>query len=309
MNKLFSTLKTPTLERWLAATNSDGVPSEAYAIETRIVRDNSGKSSYCFGAILNSYRFQRPQSKPGDRDCFLCEAVEDMSSEDSIQNLFPEYILLDFVVRPNKFPVTKGASVAISNGIGNNERPMYTTKDLERVATEINEFAKFAKNTGFQFFHNSPGFGASISRHEHWHLTDFGIVYDKLGSTYGFDSADRKPIKGSQVSFMPDFPFAHLIFNEGEPEKIVYLLEKLEKEIGPIFKGVGVPHTLSQGRSGILVVPAKIYKEKGIGSGDVAGHLVFKSQDEFEKADYDSCIKKLSEVLFTKDELNLERFL
>ena len=304
----FSTIREDILERWRKAVEIEGVPKEAFKPEIKIVGDESERSRYNFGVILNEHRYKRHgiiDSKKENGACNLCKAVNSIEIEQE-RNLFPNYELLDFIVVPNKFPIVEGISLAITK----KERPMYTTKDLSGVLEELEIFLNFTDKTGFEVFHNSPGFGATIPGHEHWHLTTFRTGYCLVGKKYGFDAAEKAcTMRSTRVKIMPDFPFAHLIFDKQDTERIVSFLSKADKEIGDRYNGKGVPHTISQGYDGLLITIGKEYLERCRGSGDVAGHLVVKSQEEFYKMKYMDCMAELDKVLFRKEDINLERFI
>lgn len=309
MGEEFSTIKPDILRRWTRYIGKIGIPEEAYITPAKII-SGSRQSDYTFGAILNAYRFQRFNKNESEKpSCVLCDSVSEVKTVWE-KNLFPEYALPGFSAIPNIFPATIGASLAIANRIGERERPVYGTSeiDVRRLAHEISDLLAFSDVTGLQIFHNSPGLGSSIPQHEHWHLTDFGSVYGSLGEVYGFDAAEKVGVSEG-VSKMPNFPFAHLIFDREDPERLTRFLQKIGRELGQKFENGSVPHTISQGRDGLLVAIAKNYKEKGIGSGDLAGHIIFKSKEEFEKADFRTCIKLLKERIPYQNELNLEKFL
>ena len=69
-----------------------------------------------------------------------------------------------------------------------------------------------------------------------------------------------------------------------------------------------VPHVIVQREDRALVVPAKNFRERGTGSGDIAGNIVVKTREEFEQATYKSCVQKLGEILYPVSELNLVQF-
>src|SRR3989344_1529200 len=170
-NKRFSTIKEEVMDKWHEAVKIEGLPKEAFKPEIKIVKDKSGKSAYTFGIILNEHRFRRLgalEGNEGSNDCNLCNAVN-LSKLEKGRNLFPDLKLEDFVVLANKFPIMEGFSMAITY----KERPMYTTRNLDGVSKELEEWLDFTDKTGFELFHNSPGFGATIPKHEHWHLTSF----------------------------------------------------------------------------------------------------------------------------------------
>ena len=307
MVKRFQTIKPEVMERWRVAAEIEGIVKEAYRPEIKIVEDSSGMSKYTFGLILNEHRFRRPgavQEKESP-NCNLCNAVA-LVNEEPLRDLSPDYKLLDFVVTLNKFPTVEGFSMAITR----EERPMFTASNLQGITEELSAVLDFADEKGFEVFHNSPGFGATIPQHEHWHLTSFRLGYDLLGKSYGFDAAELSSSRAtSEVQLMPDFPFAHLVFKRQDPERIITFLEKVQSELGGKYEGGAVPHTISRGYNGILVMIGKKYLPRCIGSGDMAGHLPVKSREDFTSLDYESCIRKIEEVAFRKEEIDLERFL
>lgn len=306
MERQYSTLKPKVLERWYKAAEIEGIPKDAYIPNIRTESDSS--SEYVFGIIHNENRFNRPmgsEDKKESGDCHMCGAVE-LAQNEVGMNLFPEERVLDYLLTINKFPTIEGFSL----GITEEERPMYTTQDLGNLENELNYFFNLADRTGFEIFHNSPGFGATISGHEHWHLTTFRTGYEELGESYGFDAAEKiSSKKTNEVRVMPAFPFAHLIFQKEDSEGIVSFLSKAQDELGNNYNGRGVPHTISQGYDGILVTIGKADLPKSKGSGDVAGHIPVKSEEEFNNITYNDCIKEMDKILFRKEEMDLERFI
>tara|TARA_Y100000310_G_scaffold341895_1_gene442748 strand:- start:3319 stop:4239 length:921 start_codon:yes stop_codon:yes gene_type:complete len=306
MTKQFSTLQPAVLERWYKAAEIEGIPRDAY--RPKIRTEGNGDSGYTFGIIHNENRFNRPSmtdNNEGESDCNLCNAVE-LAQTKTGMDLFPEERVLDYLLTINKFPLIEGFSL----GITEKERAMYTTKDLTNLETELNSFLNFADRTGFEIFHNSPGFGATIPGHDHWHLTTFRTGYEELGQTYGFDAAEKVPSKKTKEIFvMPSFPFSHLIFQKEDLNGINSFLSNTQRELGDKYAGRGVPHTISQGFDGILVTIGKEDLPRSPGSGDVAGHIPVKSKEEFENISYEDCMKKIDGVLFRKEEMDLERFI
>jgi hypothetical protein len=134
------------------------------------------------------------------------------------------------------------------------------------------------------------------------------MVYAMAERKLGLDAADLGSVTANTYE-IKGFPFAHLIFNFQDSERIAYFLSILGKEIGRIFPNGSVPHFICQGENGILVAPAKNYLVKGPGAGDIAGHIVCKSEEEFSSADFSYCMNKLSSALFKRDEINLKKFL
>lgn len=128
---------------------------------------------------------------------------------------------------------------------------------------------------------------------------------------YGFDAAEKIPLKRNKnVRVMPDFPFAHLIFNHEDSELIVNFLRRLGEERGKNYPYNQVPHTLCQGTEGILVTPNKVHKEKCFGAADVAGHYQrCKTIEDFDSITLNAFFSRIGEVLFRKDEIDLGTFL
>lgn len=301
----FSTLDENLLKRWHELVETRGIPPEALKYKIKIVKDNSGKSDYGFGVIYNPYRSQRYNSLQNG-SCPLCDVVTEISNKPSAALDY----FSGFIVVPNRYPIIEGASLAISKGVKRNEKPMYTTNNLDGLADELRTLFSYADFTGFHVFHNSAGAGATIPSHEHWQLVNFGSAYDLTGEKYGFEAADYSSLtKDREIRIMSSFPFAHLIFNRNDPEKIVFFLKRLGEKLGNKFKDGSVPHGICHANSDVLIVPSRIYTEKGIGSGDMAGHLICKTAEEFSSADFNYCSSKLGEVLFKKSELDLNTFL
>ncbi len=244
----YSTVKSEIIERWKIAASLDSITTENYSPEIAIINDISGKSEYTFGVIINENRFKRPGIIDGKNDdvCYMCEAVK-RCNDDTRRNLLPISTINNFALTSNKFPIHQGISLAIHSGLDENEIPMYTTRDLNGLSTELETMLKLSKATGFELFHNSPGFGASIPKHEHWHLTNFRGGYDLVGKMYGFDASDKLKLKKVEgVYVMPDFPFALLIFSKDNIDKIANVLKKIDADIGDKFNGQGIPHTISE---------------------------------------------------------------
>ncbi len=303
----YSTISLNLLKEWIRIAHSHGVSSEHYTTPKIKVVANNSQSGYQFGVIFNSNRKNRPglNKNEVDNECALCIKLKDSSDF-----LLPDLKTSNFIFFPNLFPTIRGMSLAISSGIDSKEKPMYTTNNLDSLNDDFHELIKISESLGLKLFHNSPGFGASLPRHEHWHLVDFGYAYDIAGKVYGFDAAEKNNLKRvSEIRIMPTFPFAHLIFNKNDSERIVHFLKRLDNGLGSNYNGFGVPHTLSQGMNGILVTVGKKYTERGKGSGDVAGHYVVTNSKDFESTNYETCISSLQDILFTQDELNIKKFL
>jgi len=290
--------------KWLNAAESLDIPPDDYNPQIRILSNQLQSSSYEFGIIYNPSRSKRPTSKDV-QGCMLCGAVKQAV-------LNPDRIIHqtdNFIMTPNLYPTVKGSSIAFSRWTGSQEMPMFRTPNLKGVQVILQEYFGIARATGLQITRNSPGAGASIPEHEHCNYHDFSQAYEIAGQSYGFDASEISPTPIRGVSTMPDFPFANLVFEE-DPDTITDFLAILNQKIGHHFQDQGVPHGISQGPSGILVVPAKKYVEgKGTGAGDMMGHLLCGSQQEFQDADWDYCTNRLGKTLFGKDEINLANLL
>ncbi len=300
------------LERWDEAAENLGIPRSAFQSDVKVVSSDSA-NGFKFAVIHNPNRFERPMpSKENEveKDCILC-GVLDFTAQEEVRNLNPKSSLINYTVVANKFPTMRGHSLAIENGVKNNEREIYSTKNLGRFGEDMIKLFPFAQERGLQAYHNGEGAGASIPRHEHWHFTNWKDIYDKAGSVCGFDDAQHERTNTSrEVGFVSNFPFAHLVFNETDPERIVNFLDRMGKEFNSKYERGFVPHVVCQGERGILIIPYKKHNVSGgIGSGDVAGHLVCKTAEEFDRADYRYCINRLGESLFKKNEINLEALL
>ncbi len=292
------------LKSWDIATTELGVPEHFYDVKLRIIKGDD----FSFALILNPPRESRPNFKdspsPILETCVLCNAVEETQKN-------KKRILMEtenFIFTPNKFPTIRGSSIAYHNKLNENSKPMYRTNNLKDLEIYLKEYLEISRKTGLRIFHNSPGAGASIPNHEHSNFHNFSTFYKKLGEIYGFEGAEYEKVRGTEgIERLVNFPFTNLVFQE-DPERIVSFLRKLENSIGYRFEDRGVPHGLIQGKDKILFVPAKIYIEgKGTGAGDMAGHLLTSSEQEFSEANYDSCINRLGKTLFQKEEIDIER--
>jgi hypothetical protein len=116
--------------------------------------------------------------------------------------------------------------------------------------------------------------------------------------------------KVSQVQTMSDFPFANAVLNRSDTSGIVSLLKNMGESLGQNYDNWSVPQAVCQSIDGerILIVPAKTH-DKGIGSGETAGHIVVKTQEDFDRADYQFCLNKLSPRLYSSSDLDMRKFL
>ena len=297
-------LEEGILKRWYAAAKATQIPLEFYNdIQVKTVYDSSEKSKYVLGVVFNPGRSKRPQVNRNDLQCNLCRVVDEVN-KNPMKNLFSDYNINDFVVTVNEFPPVEGASLLVTK----KERVMYNSKNLKGLEEELSEVIGFANKFGYNIFHQTIGAGATIGGHEHWHGSNWHPLYSKQG-VYGFEAADVEEVKGNKnVLHMPDFPFAHLICNEQDTERMVYFLKNLDSRLKSPLKDGSIPHCLCQGDKGILVVPTKVDVGNRIGSAHMAGHFYLHSQEDFDSSTYESCMSKLGEVLYPK-EIGLKQIL
>lgn len=297
MNSDLPKLSPEFLTKWDKCAEIMEIAKESYTSDVRIL-----DGLYPLGIIHNPQRAARPAKIEGI-NCLLCHSVRQSADGRTL------YETENFIVTPNKFPTIRGSSIAMHRRACTSDIShigMYRTENLDNFESLMSEYLEVAHATGLQIFHNCPGAGASIPGHEHCNFHNFNSVYSDLNKAYGFDVARLESLANiPEVSELQGFPFAHLVFKE-EPTRIKHFLAKLHDKIGHNFKDLGVPHTITQSQGRLLVVPVKVYIEgKGTGAGDVAGHLIARSEKEFIEANYDYCIKRLGNTLFRKDELDL----
>jgi len=286
--------------KWDRASEALEIPNEVCSPEIRIITDDLISSSYTFGLIYNPFRYERPVNFKVE-GCYLCEAVN------QVKNNYGRVILEsdNFIVTPNLYPVARGSSIAFSKFTDSQEISMYRTSNLEGFVEVLEEYFKISRETGFQIFRNSPGAGASIPEHEHCNFHCVEYLSKLAGKKYGFEDAEIEDTCIEGVKSVFNFPFANLVFEE-DSERIVCFLKKIDEKYGSRFNGRGVPYGISQGVSGILVVPVKKYIEgKGIGAGDMAGHLLCGNEREFRNAGWEYCVNRLEQTLFRKGDIDL----
>ncbi len=286
------------LKRWEKIAGIMGVHEEAYTPRVKIVADASGKNSFSFGVLLNLQRTERYKINPGN--CGLCTAVERVEKDDGL-NLFPGENIRDFIFVVNGFPYELGSSLAVTR----KERRLYTTENLDGLADEFDAMFRFGDEKGFRVFHNGKGAGATIDWHEHYQPRNIEALFDITGESYGFEDAEVQQLPYAPgVGVIRDFPFFHAVFSPGDCEMIVYFLKMLHRH-KELFSDKGhVPHVVCQGKQGILVVPMT-YRDNGIGAADAAGHILCRSEEDFNNADYGYCMRRLQERLFDKDSFSL----
>ena len=289
------------IDLYKIAADAMEIKEESYSPKARVI--SSKDSSFTFNLIYNPYRESRPEFLKKSEDCPLCEGVREAK-------LDPRRILLateNFIVTPNKFPTLASSSIAIYNTCTNPELPMYRTTNLEGFEKVLAEYLEISQKLGISLFHNTPGAGSSIPGHEHCHFHDFSRLYNSNNSSAGLNAATVEKVKQKRgVHKIEGYPFPHLVFDK-DPNRIVNFLTRLNSQFGQKYTQTGLPFLLSEFKSGVLCVPVKNYIEgKGVGSGDVAGNLLTKSPDEFEKADYAYCLNRLRSTLFEEGSLDLE---
>ncbi|MDO8467783.1 MAG: hypothetical protein Q7S56_02445 [Nanoarchaeota archaeon] len=301
MNKNCLDLNQSILERWAQAAALLGVitPSD---IKVKIVR--SKDSSYKFGVILNEKRFNRPSDINGNY-CKLCRDVE-KANEDVRLNLSNGTNLGDMIVIINKYPIFPGFSLAVPSP----ERVSYSTSDLSNLKKDLERLLPFSDETGLELCHNQPGLGATIPLHDHWHLTNFKKGFEITNESYGFNAAEVCPtLNDPTVSYMPDFPFAHLIFNKKDTDKLLNFLQKLGEKYGNKYINGKVPHDLSGGRHGFLVSIGRDYFDKSWSSSEFSGNIIAGNENEFNRFSYEDCVNGLKRYFLTKKEIELETLL
>lgn len=297
-------LREEYLERWRVIATSRGLPPESYNLSVKLVEDSTGKSPFSFGVLHNAYRFERYALPPDS--CALCEAATEAAREPSLQ--LAEGMLPGYICVTQKFPGMREHSLAIAKETRPNERPVYTTSRLDGLEGELASVFRFGSETGWRMYHNGVGVGASIPGHEHWHMTNFHGHFPQVGKSWGFESSERKTVNAGAYQ-MPGYPFAHMVFDTQDTGRIVAFLGAMHNSLASNYSQGFVPHILCQGESTVLVVPAKQFKERGLGSGDIAGNIVVKTREEFEQATHASCIQKIGEILYPAEELNLTKLL
>lgn len=310
-------VKLEHLNRWDRVAEYMGIPEKAGLPEIKVVKDSSKMSCYKFVVMFNDYRTgYRPNLLAKD-GCSLCGAVE-LAVQNKKRQLFPDSDPIPgYIGVPNIFPTMRGASLMISK----EHKPIHTTRNLDGLAEKLNAFFKFGDETGFRIHYNTAGAGASIPEHEHFHLMNFFDFYNRVGRD-GMETAKMEGIRGTKLMRVSpvNYPFVHAVFDQDDPERIVYFLKQLKKNVGVeplnderVPEGV-VPHWICQLiRPGILVVPAKTYARKGIGSGEPIGYMGTGSREEFERATnekegYKYCVDKLRKRFFTWDEFPMPTF-
>lgn len=305
----YSTIKEDVLGKWKRSyIGGRAIPSTVYVPKVRIVSDETCRSNYTFGLILKSPDSPKRLIGPKmDEQCIYCETVKSIGI-DWRHNLMPEFEIPGFIAVSNDHPWMRGQSIAISSEIGEAERPSYDTRSLNHLAGELHSLLSFGDVSGLGLFHDSRKFFPGESSHEHYSLWDVGVLYDIAGGIYGFDAADKIPIKGKKGVFrIPGFPFAHLVFDKNDPGRLVNFLKRLGEEYGNKCSEGFVPHTLSQGREGILVMPSKELNSREILRGEAAGHIAFLDCEKFETRGFDECFSRLGEVFVRDKDMNLER--
>ena len=110
------------------------------------------------------------------------------------------------------------------------------------------------------------------------------------------------------ISIMPEFPFAHLIFTDSDPEKISQFLGNVNEKLMDNYLGEGIPHTISEGIDGTLVVIGKGYQHRCRSSAEVAGHIIVNKED-YLNTDFDYCMKEIGKIIPKKEHLKLESFI
>ncbi len=135
------------------------------------------------------------------------------------------------------------------------------------------------------------------------------MLQEKVGKAFGFDASVIERVKNnSGVYIMPEFSFAHLVFDESNPEKILYFLKRIKSKLNSPLVDGAIPHTLSQGKNGILVAPTKIDVGRSMGSERAPGYFFVPTQEDFDKTTYESAMQFMQERFYPR-EIGLEKFI
>ncbi|MCX6750717.1 MAG: hypothetical protein NTZ83_04625 [Candidatus Pacearchaeota archaeon] len=306
MSKKSGNLSEDILRKWKNAATAKNIPEIFYTeLKTRVIKDLPNKNNYKMAVVFNPWRLKRPTINRGD-ECNLCRMVKE-AEKDHVKNLFPDYFD-DMIVTPNEFPPSEGAVLLIAK----KEIPMHNTNNLNFLGEHgetLSKLFKFGNRFGYNIFHQTEGAGATIGIHEHFHGTTLYKLQEEIGELVGVDAAEIESVKGIKgVYTMPNFPFAHLIFDDKDAEKIVYLLKKLPSKLKSSLSNNSIPHTLSQCNKGILITPLQIDVGRSMGSERAPGYFFVNSPEEFENTTYESAMNFMKERFYPRD-IGLESLL
>ncbi|MFA5856728.1 MAG: hypothetical protein WC867_05190 [Candidatus Pacearchaeota archaeon] len=299
-----ASLSNGYMEKWKVAVSAMGIPEEFYSNLNVRRLDGKSKSDYSLAVIFNPGRINRPTQNNGVVNCHMCRMANEALNE-PVKNLYPNSFQ-DMIVTPNGFPPSIGASMIIPI----KEIPMYSTKNLTNLGENGENLArllKFTGDNGLFLYHQTFGAGATIPIHEHFHGTTLYKFQESIGE-FGFDKENLEPVKRNKgVYTMPNFPFAHLVFDKEDPLKIVNFIKNLNELPSPFETGE-VPHTMSEGNKGILIVPTRIDVLRSMGSERAPGYFFVGSLEDFNATTYESAMGFMKERFFSK-EISLEKLI
>jgi hypothetical protein len=296
--------------RWYRAAKLMGVDLTV-SPRARVVADPTGASSYRFGVFYNEARVKRTAALAETVGCPLCNQVASAVRE-PLLDLTPEFPAASYLTTPNLFPPTALSSLCVQRGTGIGERPMYRTNDarsLSTLAEELPRLYDLSGVLGMSLMHNSPGGGASIPRHEHWHLWNCAELYSRVGELYGSERCELQSTGVAGVSKLVDYPFAHLVFERSQFDRLIHLLSRLDAAVPALADG-SVAHILASGRAGVTVVPFRRDVGRGfIGAEIGVGHIQTRLPEEFSSLSFAQCLSSRAAVVYLAHELSLERLL
>jgi hypothetical protein len=308
-------LDSEMLIRWHKAAKVADVQPNAYDTQAREIRDESYANPFSFCVFYNAARLSRPIMPilNGSVECRMCSEKYYLI-KNAERNLDPYNELPDFVVTINKFPTVEGSALAIAKqDEEGNHRAMYNSSNLGDFVRDVESLLPFARKYGFELYHQTAGAGATMSLHEHWHLTNWQRLYQDAGKPLGFDAAEMQNLPNSNgLAKMVGFPFAHLVFTDEDTERMAYFIRNLDKNLGKNYSSASipyaVPHTFSSGQAGILVAPFKCDVGRRMGSESPAGIWLATDTAAFANADYNTCLARLNDTMYLDEELPLEKF-
>ena len=294
------------IKKWDKSADVIGIPRGYYDRNIWIKKIENKQGGYPFAAIYNSGREMRHSASNKLNGCALCRIVREYFETPArrfFENRFEGYI-----VTPNEFPPSEGALMLIST----KEVPMYDSSNTENLGEDgeiLRTMLEFGKENSLNIYHQTVGAGATIGRHEHFHATTIYKFQEDIGDI-GFDSSDLKQLRGIQgVYKIREFPFAHLVFDIDKTEEIMYFISNLSKIFEPNMANGTIPHTISQGKNGVMITPLKVDVGKSMGSELPPGFYYAKSKEEYEQINFEKLMRFMSEIFYDKGEVTLERMI
>ena len=302
-------MKTPEerfsefMKEWKTSADTIGIPSEYYNSDNVLTRKIDGGGGYSFLAIYNPGREKRHSTSNNLNGCALCRIVREYF-ETPARRFFEDRIE-GYIITPNEYPPSEGALMLIPT----KEVPMYDSNNTENLGKNgeiLKAMLEFGKENCFNIYHQTVGAGATIGKHEHFHASTIYKFQEYIGDI-GFDSSDLIQLKGTQGIYkMAEFPFAHLVFDVDKIDQMVYFISNLSKDLKSPMNDGTIPHTISQGKNGVLITPLKADVEKSMGSELPPGFYFAKSKEAYEQINYEQLMRFMGERFYDKDEVRLE---